>query len=263
MSTMVRQRPDIYERFFSVVSQGQSYLNIVYLSLSFPLGLIYFVFLIAGLSLGIGLAVIWVGIPILLLVLAGWWGMLIFEREMTVRLLHVDIAPLARDSNPPQGMWARIKATLSNPVTWKGLFYLIARFPLGILAFVVVVTWLSLTVGLISAPFVYSFASVNVGSGRVATMSDALLCAVVGFVIGFAGMHLMNLLAYVYGQFARLMLGASQSPAAAAGVPAEHPPRQVAAPAKPIVVEAVSEREPSSDTATAAPARRRRARMDK
>jgi hypothetical protein len=41
-------------------------------------------------------------------------------------------------------------------VTWKGLAYLFARFPLGILAFVIVVTWLSLTVGLIAAPFVYS-----------------------------------------------------------------------------------------------------------
>lgn len=258
MSTMVREQPDIYQRFFSVASQGQSYLNIVYLLLSFPLGLIYFVFLITGLSLGVSLAIIWVGIPILLLVLAAWWGMLLFEREIAVCLLHVDIAPLAREANPPQGMWARIKATLVNPVTWKGLFFLIARFPLGILAFVIVVTWFSLTASLIAAPFIYSVASINIGAGRVASLSDALLCAVIGLVIGFAGMHLMNLVAYVYGQFARLMLDTTRSSA-----PVERSPEQAAAAAGPIVLDAAPEAElaPVTEEA-AAPARRRRRKTD-
>lgn len=245
MSATVRKQPDVYQRFFGVVSQSQSYLNIVYLLLSFPAGLFYFIFLVTGLSLGLGLAIIWIGIPILLMVLAGWWGMLIFEREMATRLLRVEIAPMTRDPNPPPGMWARLKSILTNPVTWKGLAYLFARFPLGILAFVIVVTWFSLAIGLLSAPFVYSFAPANFGVGRVATMSDALLCAVIGIVIGIAGMHLMNLMSYVYGQFAHLMLGASQTSTTAAGVPDERPPQQVAAPARPVEAEAVSEKEPS------------------
>jgi hypothetical protein len=262
MSASVREQPDVYQRFFSVLTQGQSYLNIVYLLLSFPAGLFYFIFLITGLSLGLGLAIVWVGIPILLLVLAGWWGMLIFEREMAIHLLHVEIAPMTRDPNPPQGMWARVKSILSNPVTWKGLAYLLARFPLGILAFVIVVTWFGLTFGLISAPFVYSFASVNLGAGRVATMSDALLCAVVGFVIGIAGLHLMNLMSYVYGQFARLMLGTSQASIVTPSVPTERPPRQAVAPVRPIEVETASETEPWSNTPPS-PARRRRTKADK
>jgi len=240
MSAMVQEKPDIYERFFGVIAREQSYLNIVYLLLSFPLGLFYFIFLIVGLSVGVSLVIVWVGVPILLAVLAGWWGMLLFEREMTNRLLRVDIPPLAHDPNPPDGMWARIKATLSNPVTWKGLVYLFARFPLGILAFVIVVTWLSLTIGLISAPFAYSSFVIE---GRVGTMNEALLCAVVGIVIGFAGMHLMNLLAYIFGQFAVLMLGKSQPAAAVAEVSAESPSQEVVAPAKPIEAEAAPEPE--------------------
>ncbi|MBN1311645.1 MAG: sensor domain-containing protein [Anaerolineae bacterium] len=212
MSAVVQEKPDIYERFFGVIAQGQTYLNVVYLLLSFPLGLFYFIFLIVGLSVGTSLVIIWVGIPILLVVLTVWWGMLVFEREMTNHLLPIDIPPLARDPNPPEGMWARIKATLTNPVTWKGLVYLLARFPLGILAFVVVVTWFALTLGLISAPFVYSYGSFAI-EGSAGTMNEALLCAVVGVVIGFAGMHLMNLLAYVFGQFAILMLGMPQKTA--------------------------------------------------
>lgn len=263
MSATVREQPDFYERFFGVVSHGQSYLNIVYLLLSFPAGLFYFIFLITGLSLGLGLAIVWIGIPILLLVLAGWWGMLIFEREMAIRLLRVEIAPMSRDPNPPQGMWARLKTILSNPVTWKGLLYLLARFPLGILAFVIVVTWLSLAVGLISAPLVYTIVPLYVGWGRVANISDALLCAVVGIVIGIAGMHLMNLVSYIYGQFARLMLGTSPALTADASVPAELPPQQAAAPARPIEVGVVSEIEPSSSTPAAPARRRRRAQTEK
>lgn len=263
MSDTVHEQPDIYQRFFGVVAQDQSYLNIVYLLLSFPAGLFYFIFLLTGLSLGLGLAIVWVGIPILVLVLAGWWWMLVFEREMAIHLLRVEIAPMTRDPNPPPGMWARLKSILRNPVTWKGLVYLFARFPLGILAFVIVVTWFSLAIGLISAPFAYSFASVNFGAGRVATMSDALLCAVIGLVIGIAGMHLMNLMSYVYGQFARLMLGASQPSTTAAVVPAERPPQQVAAPARPVEAEAASETEPSSPAPDEAPARSRRTKAER
>ena len=263
MSAVVQEKPDIYERFFGVIAQGQSYLNIVYLFLSFPLGLFYFIFLIVGLSLGVGLTIIWIGIPILLAVLAGWWGMLAFEREMANRLLNVDIPPLARDPNPPEGMWERIKATLVNPVTWKGLVYLLARFPLGILAFVVVVTWLSLTLGLISAPFVVSYGSFAI-EGRVGTMNEALLCAFLGVVIGLAGMHFMNLLAYIFGQFAVLMLGVPQPAAAAGNVPTESPPQEVAAPAKPIEAEtAPKTKKPARRKSAASKSKKKNSETDK
>lgn len=50
--------------FFGVVAEPRSYLNIVYLLLAFPLGTFYFVFLVTGLSLGFGLIITLVGIPI-------------------------------------------------------------------------------------------------------------------------------------------------------------------------------------------------------
>ena len=55
-------------RFFRVMANGQCYLSMIYLLASFPLGVFYFVFLVSGLSLGISLVIIWVGIPILLIV---------------------------------------------------------------------------------------------------------------------------------------------------------------------------------------------------
>ncbi len=59
------------KRFFGVIAEPQSYINIFYLLLAFPLGIAYFVFLVTGISVGASLIIIWVGVPILALVLAG------------------------------------------------------------------------------------------------------------------------------------------------------------------------------------------------
>ena len=74
--------------FFGVVAEPRSYLNIVYLLLAFPLGTFYFVFLVTGLSLGFGLIITLVGIPILLLVLSGSWVLCRFERQVAITLLN-------------------------------------------------------------------------------------------------------------------------------------------------------------------------------
>ena len=38
-------------KFFGVAIRGQTYLNLIYLSLSFPLGLVYFIVLVVGFAL--------------------------------------------------------------------------------------------------------------------------------------------------------------------------------------------------------------------
>ena len=71
-----------FGRFFGVVVRPQSWLNLLYLALSFPLGLFYFVFLTVCLSVGISLVIIWVGIFILGLTAACWWAFAAFERSL-------------------------------------------------------------------------------------------------------------------------------------------------------------------------------------
>jgi hypothetical protein len=89
---------------------------------------------VTGLSLRFGLPIIRIGIPMLLFMLAAWWGLTAFERQLAILLLHVDISPMPRETSERQGVWVRLKDHLSNPMTWKGLVYLFARFPLGILS---------------------------------------------------------------------------------------------------------------------------------
>ena len=151
--------------FFGVIAKPQSYVNIFYLLLAFPLGIAYFVFLVTGISLGAGLVVIWVGVPILALVFAGSWAICGFERILAVKLLKEDIPHAARrrpvvsagqDLSTVErlfvGVWRRFKSHLSNRLTWTGMLYLLIKFPLGIASFTIVVTLVSVSVALLTAP---------------------------------------------------------------------------------------------------------------
>ena len=101
----------------------------------FPLGLFYFVFLVTGLSVGLGLVVIWVGIPILLVVAGAWWLFGAFERVQAKYLLGADVRPAPRAWETVNGVWGKIKAHFGSGATWKDLLYLLAKLPFGIVSF--------------------------------------------------------------------------------------------------------------------------------
>ena len=103
-------------KFFGVFLDGQSYLNALYVLLAFPLGLFYIIFLVVGLSLGISLLILWVGILILLVVLGGWWAFAAFERQMAIWMLREDIPPMLRPGGQPQGIWAQLVGYLTNQI---------------------------------------------------------------------------------------------------------------------------------------------------
>jgi hypothetical protein len=111
---------------------------------------------------------------------------------------------------------------LGSPVTWKGLAYLLVKFPLGILSFVVMVTAISLSASLIAAPLYYRWMPPTVNlliingnplnSGWVIdTLPEALGLSVIGILVVFISLHAINGLAWVSGKFARVMLGSFSS----------------------------------------------------
>jgi hypothetical protein len=215
-------------KFFGVVVRGQTYLNALYLLLAFPLGLFYFVFLVTGLSVGIGTIIIWVGVLILALVYGAWYAMIVFERQMAIGMLHEDIPPMSHQDLTGKSLWQKFVVTLRNPVTWKGLVYLIGKFPLGILSFVVLVTMLSVSAAFIGLPFYYQYIHPGVDltiNGiyyfnpiwLIDTLPEALLGCLAGLFIALISLHIFNGLAWISGKFARVMLGNfSAAPAASA-----------------------------------------------
>ncbi|UPV74892.1 sensor domain-containing protein [Halorussus limi] len=218
----------------------QTYRNLLYLVLAFPLGLAYFVFLSVGLSLGVGLAVTVVGIPILLAVLAISTGLASVEREMATLLLGVDVESpgwVVTESGP---ITERAKRLVTDLGTWKALVYLGSKLVIGVAAFVTVTTLLVTSVSLLAVPLVYDHPGVyvgivtdapiqlhpslyvvwrnllvgvetvvEIGSWQVTTLPAALGVAGLGVLLGVASLHLLNGLARFSAWYTKLMLGAN------------------------------------------------------
>ena len=202
--------------FFHVARDTQTYRNILYLLLSFPLGICYFVFLVTGIALGGGTLIIWIGVPILLFTITLWWQLATFERQIAMRWLGIAIPPLTYPSAMPMTLWQKAQARLTNAMTWKTLLYLFVKFPLGIFSFVVTIMLFSLTLsitiiglvlGLLTAPFIFLY-TLLWGTADI-NIQRYLLFASLGFGVTVVTLHVLNWLAFVSGLFARSMLGMS------------------------------------------------------
>src|SRR3954452_17635292 len=108
----------------------------VYLVVSFFVGLATFTFLMTAISLGVGLLVVWIGVPILLGTLWATRGLAAVRRPRArcgrapgVRGRAVALLPDPIPSAylPPHrpGILGRLHAALSDGATWKDLLWLL------------------------------------------------------------------------------------------------------------------------------------------
>ena len=204
--------PQVPERsdFFHSLWKSQTWLNVLYLILSFPLGIIYFVVLVTGISLGFGLLITVIGIFILFGVLILVRAFSKFEAGFTNVFLGTQIRPQIVDPEI-QGFWKRFREKLRSPLTWKGLFYLFLRFPMGIFAFSLTVSLLAASLGLISTPFLYNSPWVDMDWPNntwwnIDTLPEALVVALVGIILLYVSLFVLNWLAWIYGRIAKTLL---------------------------------------------------------
>jgi hypothetical protein len=120
--------------------------------LSLVLGIAYFTFVVTGLSLSAGFAILVIGIPFFLAfigiarVIALGEGRLL-EAVTGERMPRRPIHP-----GPAAHWWQRILEMVKDVRTWTTLAYLLVMLPLGIIYFLVAVFGLSVGVGCIAAP---------------------------------------------------------------------------------------------------------------
>ncbi len=202
-------------KFLKIVVSPQAYLNLLYLLAAFPLGVFYFVFLVSGLSLGISLVIVWIGLPILVLVGAIWWLMARFEYSMANQVLKEDLYSISIPPNENLDLVARFKLYFTNPFTWKSLLYLFIKFPLGIATFTILATLVSLTIMLIGMPVITQVlgdlnTSISLGPAlpewQVDSLADAMLCTLIGVLIWPVTLHVINGMTWLHAKLARLLL---------------------------------------------------------
>jgi len=203
-----RLSPASLARFASVAWDPQSYRNLLYLALALPLGVAYVGVLAIGLSAGAGLAVILVGLALLLATLFALRAMAAVERMLARSLLRIAIHPPIEGGIDPT--WRqRVQSWLRDPVTWKSLVYLLAKLPMGIVAFTLIVALGFTSVVITLAPLIVAFTPVIFFGWEIDDPLQALLGVPAGVLLLVCCLHLFNGLAWIYGVCARIMLGPS------------------------------------------------------
>ncbi|WP_329314298.1 MULTISPECIES: sensor domain-containing protein [unclassified Streptomyces] len=115
--------------------EGRTWREFGYLLLGLPLSLLYFSLAITGVTLGAGLLVTFLGIPVLAGVLAMCRGFGRVERARARGLLGVDIAEPAPPRAKKPGPVAAMGALLRSGSAWRHALYSVIHLPWSVFAF--------------------------------------------------------------------------------------------------------------------------------
>ena len=214
---MIEALSQVYGRYgsplsvvFGPVFSTRTYLRAVHLFLMFPLGLAYFVALVV--MLAIGGSMIWTIVGPVVLIAALFLSRWAADAEAwSVR--HVAQIELRR---PPtaidlgQSFRSQLWVRLIDRNTWTGLAYLFVQFPIGIAAFVGLVTTSAVAGAFAAAPIIMSVSDATIEFGgiipSVATVQESFFLVPIGLLALLVAVHLVNVTSALHAAWARLML---------------------------------------------------------
>jgi len=192
--------------YFTIFAKPKMYLTLLYLFLAFPLGLAYFVLLVVGFSLGFSLIIIWVGLIILALLFPTIWLLISFERLQTTHLLGIPVPITSPVSSENISLWQKLKLFLTDPATWKGVLFILLKFPIGIISFVVLVTGLAVLFSMIFSPLIISWNPIHFGVWKVDTISEAIGLCMLGLMALPGLFHFYYFLGQSIGKLSAILL---------------------------------------------------------
>jgi signal transduction histidine kinase len=202
----------------------RTWLATFYLLLTLPLGILWFTLIVTGVALGLGLVVIWVGVPLLVVTIVVWVHAARLERWLIRTCLGVDIPDPSRRLIGGSA-FRRLRAIVTDPATWKDFVYLILLLPLGIAWFTIVVTAWSAALGLLTVPAYYWAISgglqiADTGTRQISidTWPEALAAAAVGLVLTLLAPLVIRACAAIHAWIACGLLGRSGKAALSARV---------------------------------------------
>ncbi len=153
---LMRGPGGLFQRFIRAPLRKEPWLAAVYLLIQFPIGIAAFVYAVTLVSVGAGTIVLaLVGLVLLVAFMYSLQPYGEMQRQLSNHLLGTGIPPLPfRGERGALWSWGRLKARITNPMTWRLLVYIFVSFPVAIAGFVVVTVLLSLPLGFLTAPIV-------------------------------------------------------------------------------------------------------------
>jgi hypothetical protein len=216
--------------FFAAPFRLQTYKNLLYLGIAFPLGLVYSVGFTVGASLGVGLSITIIGIPILVATVAATTVAAGFEAYITRYLTEVNASvPSFLDefdareevSLPGDGFLDSVKRLFTSRSTWASVVLVLSKFCFGVVSFVALTVCAAFSSAMLAAPFIYddprtgvnlAFGEgpvVNYGFGpwKVDALPEALAVAVGGAGFLVISLNILNSLAKAQAKYTVGLLG--------------------------------------------------------
>ena len=208
-------------RFFGVFMDVRAYTSLFYMLLTLATGIIYFTFVVTGLALSAGLAVLVIGIPFFLAFI-GMARVLALGEGRLLEATTGERMPRRPVHPGPSASWlSRIGDMLKDVRTWTTLLYLLLMLPLGIIYFTIAVTGLSIGLRLALSPLVVLagdfgwippelFSNVleigGVSYGSPQSFIAALFCMALGIVILALVLHVARAIARGHARLAKALL---------------------------------------------------------
>ncbi|MEV0317568.1 sensor domain-containing protein [Streptomyces sp. NPDC050658] len=129
--------------FWRAPFAAATYREIGYAVGSLPIAVVGFTFAVTMFSLGAGLFVTVLGLPVLAAALAGARGLGAAERGRARARLGLEVAgPGPVRTAPEAGAWAGMRARLVDAAGWRALLFQVVMFPARVVSFVLTVTFL-------------------------------------------------------------------------------------------------------------------------
>ncbi|HEY0503191.1 MAG TPA: sensor domain-containing protein [Lysobacter sp.] len=197
-------------RFFGVIAEPRTYAALFYMLLSLATGIFYFTWVVTGISMSAGLAVLIIGIPFVILYFGSVRILSLVEGRIVETMLGERMPRRPLYSSRGQPLLKRIGDLFTDPRVWATQLYFLLMLPLGIAYFTVAVVGLTVSLSLIVAPIaaLFGFGSHLTFDGFDATGAVWLwpVAVVCGVLLLFLTLHLARLVGHLHGMLAKHML---------------------------------------------------------
>jgi uncharacterized membrane protein len=209
--------PGLWRRFFGVFLDPRAYLSLFYMVLSLVTGTLYFTFVVAGLSMSAGFAILIIGVPFFLAFIAMARVIALGEGRLLEAITGERMPRRPLHPGPPASWWSRIGAMLSDARTWTTLAYLVVMLPLGVIYFVIAVVAFVFGLSCMAAPVIDALQRLGwvnseitvYGNGMphwLTTAPGGVILFILGILIVTTLMHVARGIGQAHARLAKALL---------------------------------------------------------
>ncbi len=197
---------------FGVIADGQTYRNLAYLIIAFPLATFYFTFAVTVISVGASLVWTFVGLVILAFGLSACRAFMAIECSLAEKLTRRRMPLPTPAADFSDGFWRGVWSLLKQGDSWLSLLFLLVRFPLAVAAFSVAISLVGASLWAIVQPvlaplFTWIGIPQEWGAWTIDTVWEGFIFFPIGVVLLFLSLHAVNAIAWLMAESVRLMTG--------------------------------------------------------